>query len=452
MIVTKMAIPRRTVLRGLGVTLALPFLDAMVPALTAVRRIAAKPINRLCTLYVPNGIMMDLWTPPTEGAGFEFTPILKALEPFRDRLLVMSGLHSKPASAQPGEVSGPHARPSAAFLTGIHPKQTQGPDLQAGVSIDQIAARHLGQHTQLASLELALESSEFGGSCDIGYSCAYTNTICWRSPTTPLPMEHNPRAVFKQLFGDSSSTDPGLRRARLEKDRSILDSVTDKVSSLERGLGASDRVRFSEYLEAVRDAERRIRRAEEQSSRELTVVETPVGIPSTYDEHAKLMFDLQVLAFQSDLTRIITFMIGRELSGQTYPWIGVPDSHHPISHHAGDREKRAKVAKINAYHVTLLAYYLEKLRSTSDGDGSLLDHVMVLYGSALSDGNRHDNNDLPILLAGGGAGHLSGGRHLRVAGATPLTNLHLTLLHNLGVPHESIGDSTGKFEQLSAVS
>ena len=443
MIISKKAIARRTVLRGIGAGVALPFLDSMIPALTA----AVKPTHRFGAVYVPNGIMMGSWTPEVEGAGFEFTPILKPLEPFRQQLLVLSGLNSTP----PKEVwsgAGVHARASTRFLTDIAPKPSIGADLQAGISMDQIAAKELGRFTQLASLELGLESSETAGSTDQGFSRAYTSTIAWSSATTPLPMENNPRAVFERLFGDTGSTDPALRLARIQHQRSILDSVTEKAARLEKTLGASDRGKITEYFQAIRDAERRIEMAEKQNEREFPVVEHPAGIPAKFDEHAKLMFDLYTLAYQCDLTRVVTFMMGREFSGRTYPEIGVPDSHHPISHHLGDPEKIAKVAKINQYHATFFAYFLEKLRSTPDGDGSLLDHSTIIYGAGMSDSNAHDPSNLPIVLAGGGAGQLKGGRHIRYPKGTPLANLHLTTLDMLGVHVDKLGDSNGEFQQL----
>jgi hypothetical protein len=446
MIITKKAIPRRTVLRGLGATLALPLLDSMVPAFTAVGKTAAKPVVRFGAVYVPNGIMIANWTPATAGPAFEFTPVLQPLAPFRDRLLVLTGL----SSAGGPQVAGVHARASTKFLTNMPPKLTQGADLHAGVSLDQLAARELGQHTQLASLELALESGESGaGTCDVGYSCAYTNTISWRSPTTPLPMEHDPRAVFERLFGDTGSTDGAARLARIRKDRSVLDSVIEKVTKLDRELGPNDHAQLTEYLDAVRDVERRIQKAEEQSTQELPVLEQPVGVPRTFEEHAKLMFDLQVLAYQSDLTRIITFMIGREFSGRTYPEIGAPDAHHPTSHHQNDPDKLAKLTKINTYHATQFAYFLEKLRTTSDGDGSLLDHVLLIYGAGMSDGNAHAAANLPMLIVGGGAGQIQGGRHLVYPANTPLANLHVTVLDKLGVRIDSFADSNGALGEIS---
>jgi hypothetical protein len=439
MIVTKRAIPRRTVLRGVGAALALPLLDGMVPALAAVQKTAAKPTNRLGVVYVPNGVSTNSWRPTVEGAGFELTPTLTPLEPFRDRLLVLSGLDSK---VWPGERSSAHTKASTKFLTNMPAKPTTGSDLHAGTSMDQVVAKEFGSQTQLASLELSLESTESAGACDVGFSCAYTSTIAWRSPTTPLPMENNPRTVFERLFGDGGS-DPAARRARMQQQRSILDSVLQSVDRFQRGLGKADRAKIGEYLEAVRDVERRIENAEAQSGQELPFLEHPAGIPATFEEHSKLMYDLQVLAYQTDLTRVITFMIGREFSGRQYPEIGVSDAHHPISHHAGDPVKIAGLAKINAYHMRLFAYYLEKLRATPDGDGSLLDHMTIIYGAGISDGNAHDTINLPVLLLGGGAGYFKGGRHLRYPNATPLANLNLTVMESLGVHLESFGDSTG---------
>jgi hypothetical protein len=447
MIITKKAIDRRTVLRGLGAALALPMLDAMIPALSA----APKPVNRFGAIYVPNGINMSTWTPKIEGSGFEFTRSLKPLEPFRDRLLVLSGLNSTPH-----QTSGPpgiHARASTRFLTDIPPKPVEGSDLQAGISIDQIVAKEFGKYTQLASLELGLETTEAVGACDPGYNCAYTSTISWRSPVTPLPMEIDPRTIFERMFGDSSNTDPSVRLARMREERSLLDSMIHKVSRLEQELGPGDRLKLDEYVEGIRDIERRIQRAEAESgsAREPSVLEHPAGIPGTFAEHAKLMYDLFALAFQCDLTRVVTFMIGHEYSGRTHPEIGVPDAHHAISHHTGNPMNLEKLTRVDTLHVSLLAGLLEKFRSIPDGEGTLLDHVTLVYGSGMSDGNAHDPKNLPILLAGGGCGQIQGARHLRFAKDTPLANLHLTVLDKLGIPMERIGDSTGEFDQLSAI-
>jgi hypothetical protein len=450
MIITRRAVDRRTVLRGIGTTLALPLLDAMVPALTALTKTAARPVRRLGVVYVPNGVMMDSWTPAAEGTAFELTPTLKPLEPFRDRIVVVSGLHSRPPATASAQATGVHARASTRFLTATPPKFTaSGSEVEADVSMDQRIARELGRQTQLASLELALESSESAGTCDLGFSCAYTNTIAWRGRSTPLPMENNPRAVFERMFGDSGTTDRAARLARMQDDRSILDSIGEKVAGLERGLGSRDRAKLGEYLEAVRDVERRIGMAEEQNARELPLVGQPSGIPPSFGDHARLMFDLQVLAYQCDLTRVITFMVGREFSGRTYPEIGVPDAHHPISHHQGDKNKIAGCARINQLHTELFGAYLEKLRATADGDATLLDNVLIVYGAGMSDSNSHSPEDLPVLLAGGGAGLVSKGRHVRYPADTPLANLHLTILDKMGVPVDRMGDSTGKLDELT---
>ena len=455
MIIAKKALPRRTVLRGLGATLALPLLDGMAPALTALSKSAARPVTRFGTVYVPNGIIMAGWTPAAEGSGFEFTPTLKPLEAHRRHLLVLSGLDNTGAMSRTGS-SGAHAKPAGAFMTGVEPLRTTGSSsLQLGTSMDQILAREIGQETPLPSLELGLEGADTVngvGTCDVGFSCAYQNRLAWSSPTTPLPVEANPRVVFERLFGSVESTDPAVRRARLRRQGSIIDSVLDKVRALEGDLGPRDRLKLGEYVDSVREIERRIQNAEARG-RELPLVDSPAGIPVSYDEHARLMFDMQTLALQTDTTRVITFQIGREQSGATYPQIGVSDSHHPISHHGGDEQKIASLRKINEYHASLFAYYLDRLAETPDGDGSLLDHVVILYGSAISEGNRHDIRNLPILLAGGGAGRIRSGRHVRYAeGTQRLTNLQLTLLNTLGVPTEKFGDSTGeRLEELSGV-
>ena len=438
MIITRKALPRRTVLRGLGATLALPLLDSMAPALTALGKTPARPAGRLGIVYVPNGIVMEQWTPAAAGAGFELTPTLRPLERFRDRLTVVTGLSNK----------GPdyaHETGATSFLTGVSPKRTQGADLVAGISMDQQVARALGRRTQLGSLELALESGDDVGTCGAGYTCAYTNTICWRGATTPLPMETNPRVVFERLLGDAGG-DPAARRARLEEDRSLLDAVTGKIARLRRALGPRDRNKLGEYLDAVRDVERRIRAAETQVDHPLPEMTPPLGIPATFEEHAKLMFDLQVLAYQADLTRVVTFMMSREFSSRTYPEIGVPEAHHPTSHHRNDPDKIAKLARINAYHTSLLAYYLDRLRATPDGDGSLLDQMTLLYGGGLSDGHRHSSENLPVLVAGGAGGRLRGGRHVRCAESTPMSNLHLTLMATLGLAVERFGNSTGALD------
>jgi hypothetical protein len=434
-IITKKAIPRRTMLRGLGAALALPLFDAMIPALAAAGNPASKQARRLAIVYVPNGMRMDHWTPTTAGTDFELPSILQPLEPFRKQLNVLTGLRGV-------DGEGPHARASTHFLTGVASKRDNGSNLKASISMDQIAGRVLGGETQLATLELAIDGRDFAGSCDEGFSCAYTNTISWANETTPLPMENNPRAVFERLFGDSGSTGPEVRRARRKKDASLLDSVTERASELSRQLGASDQVKLDQYLGAVRDIERRIQLAETQGDRELPVIDQPAGIPDTFAEHASLMFDLMALAFETDMTRVSTFMMGREITGRTYAEIGVADAHHPISHHQRDPVKLGKLLKINQYHMTFFANFLERLRSTPDIDGSLLDNSMIVYGAGMAESNTHYSGELPILLGGGAAG--AGGRHLQFPVDTPLTNLHLSLLDRLGVPIETLGNSTGR--------
>jgi len=447
MIVTRKSLHRRTFLRGLGTTLALPLLDSMVPALAAAN--AVKSPIRLGFVYHPVGMIMDRWTPLTEGAGFEITPTMKALEPFRERMVVMSGLAQVNGRAL-GDGPGDHAREGATWLTGVHPKRAEGA-VGCGISVDQIAARELGKQTQLASLELGLEAPSLAGACDQNYSCAYTNTVCWRTPTTPLPMEPNPRAVFERLFGDGESTDPAARRAMLDEERSILDYVAGSVDRLETKLGPRDRSKLSEYLDAIRDIERRIQKAEQQSAQlGLPVMERPPSAPEAFEDHAKLMMDLEVMAFQTDITRVITLMLGRAGSNRSYRAIGISDGHHSISHHQNDPEKIDKVAKIDAHLVDTFTYFLAKLQSTPDGDGSLLDHSMIVYGSALSDANAHTHHDLPTVVVAG-AGQIKGGRHIRYPKETPLNNLFLNLLDKAGVRSENFGDSTGKLAYLSDV-
>jgi hypothetical protein len=441
------AIPRRTFLQGIGTTLALPLLDAMVPAFARAADTGAAR-KRLSIVYLPNGVMMDKWTPAQEGSNFELMPIMQPLAPFRDKMLILTGLNHETGRALAGENTGDHARAGATYLTGVHPRKTEGADTEAGVSMDQLVAQELGKQTQLASLELCMDTPELLGQCEAGYTCAYMNTICWRTPTTPMPMENRPRVVFERLFGDSDSTEPEVRLRRIQRDRSILDSITAKAARLMTGLGPTDQEKLTEYLEAIRDVERRVQLAEEQSERELPTLERPPGVPSTFTEHNKLMFDLQVLAYQTDMTRVITFMMGREFGGRTYPEINIPEGHHALTHHMYKPDKISKVIEINTYHATHLAYFLDRLQSTPDGDGSLLDHMLVLYGGGLSDGNSHLHDNLPTMLLGGAAGKLKGNRHLRVAKDTPATNLFLTMMDMLGVPVEKFGDSNGKLNLL----
>jgi hypothetical protein len=451
MIITKKHLPRRTFLRGLGASVALPLLDSMVPALTAQELTSALPVKRLGIIYVPNGVFMDNWTPPEGGSDFSLPSTMEPLAPFQDQMLVLTGLSNKMGDAWPGEGAGDHARAAGAYLTGVHPKKTEGADLQAGLSMDQIIARQLGQHTQLTSLELSLESRENVGACDPGYACAYANTLCWSSATTPLPMENNPRVVFERLFGGNESTDPEAWRARREEDSSILDAVGDKIAKLQGDLGHRDQLKLDEYLESIRNAERRIQMAEAQSERELPVIEQPAGVPATFQEHAKIMFDLQLLAFQADLTRVITFMVGHETSQRAYPEIGVPDAHHPLSHHGGSAEKIEKLIRVNGYHAEMFAYYLDRMKNTPDSEGSLLDNSTILYGSGMSDGNGHNHHNLPTLIVGGGTGSIKGNRHLVYPREqeTPITNLFLDLLEKFDIPLESFGDSTRNLNVLA---
>ena len=455
--ITKLALPRRTVLRGLGATLALPLLDAMVPAFTPTVQTAARPIKRFGAIYTPNGMAMEYWTPTKVGSDFEFMPINQSLAPFKNQLIMISGL-KLPWDA-------PH--PSAPFLSGAVGNRGEN-DIACGISMDQIVAKEFGHETQLASLELALENVGNTGQCSGGYSCVYSNTISWRDATTPLPMENNPRLIFERMFGDSTSTDPAARRERLEEDKSVLDAVLESLLGLKGQIGPGDRNKIEQYVEGVRDVERRLQKAEQQAGRELPLVEKPGGIPASYGEHATLMFDLQLLAYQTDLTRVITFMMAREQSSLTYSEVGVPDSHHPLSHHAHDPERVATMAKINAYHCRLFADYVEKLKATPDGDGTLLDHVMIVYGSGISDSMDHVKDNLPLVLVGGGAGTLRGGRHLDYGGGEtkadwdtdgkgvkanvpPMSNLCLTLMDKLGVRVDQLGDSTGPLQIDSEV-
>lgn len=445
-IITKKHLHRRTFLQGVGVTLALPLLDSMVPALTAQSKTAAKPLQRLGFVYIPHGAVMNQWTPAKEGSGFEFTPVLKPLEPYRDRVVVVSGLAHHQADSL-GDGGADHARSSPTFLSAVHPKRTEGEDVRAGITIDQIAAEKIGQETQFPSLEVATEDmTGLVGACDTGYSCAYMNTISWRTPTTPNPMEINPRMVFERLFGEGGTAAEQLDH--LQEDRSVLDTITHQVKGLEGRLGPRDRTRVSEYLENVREIERRIQRASKQAGSQLSVPDAPVGIPDSWDEHAKLMFDLLALSYQADISRIFTFMLARELSQRTYPQVGVPDPHHATSHHQDNPEKLAKLVKIQNYHISLLAYFLEKLRSTPDGDGNLLDHSLILYGSSMSNSNIHNHSPLPILLAGGGAGQLKGDRHLKYPEATPMANVLVSVLNKAGIPQDKVGDSTGPLAEL----
>ena len=443
--VSSKALSRRTVLRGLGASVALPFLDAMVPALS-VRAIAAgKPAHRFHTFYVPNGMAMPFWTPKGEGKDFVLSPILEPLKAYRDQMIVISGLKSN--------WNYIHAGASGSFLTGTTRGGRNEVEIIADVSMDQILAKQFGKETQVASLELSMDMPANAGACTGILSCAYTHTISWKSATQPLPMEYNPRSVFEKLFGDSGSTERGAREARLHQHRSILDSVNEKLSGLRRDLGPHDQRRLEEYTESVRDVERRVQRAEEQHDLVLPMMDQPQGVPPVFEDHLALMFDLQLLAFQSDLTRVISFMISKEQSARPYPQIGVPEAHHPLSHHGDDPGLIERMSKINTYHAELFAKYVERLRKTQDGDGSLLDHTTILYGSGISNSNAHSGDNLPIMLLGGGAGTLKGGRHLTYKDQPGMANLLMTLMDKMDVPVDHIGGSTGKLpiDMLSGI-
>ena len=452
MVITKKHLSRRTMLRGLGAGIALPLLDGMVPAFAAIRNTAARPIKRVGAIYVPNGMSMARWLPPTEGA-LEITPVLSPLTPVKDQLLVLSGMANKEAKQRLDEGDGDHSRCQAAYLTGAHAVKASGANttLEVGVSMDQIVARDLRDDTQLASLELSLEANELVGQCEDGYGCAYSATIAWRDANTPLPMQTDPRAVFEHLFGAVDSTEPAARARALRRDKSILDSVNAEISDLQRQLGRGDRSKLAGYLDSVRDIERRIQIAESQSDRGLPEVAQPAGIPADFEEYANLMFDLMLVAYQADLTRVCTFLIGREKSVRTYPEIGVAEPHHPVSHHRQREEQLVKLAKINTFHMSMFGRFLEKMRGTFDGDGTLLDQSMVIYGAGMGNSNAHDPLDLPIVVAGGGGGTLKGNRHVRLSEGTPLANMHLTLLEKMGMPAERLGDSTGELPILTGV-
>lgn len=448
MMIFKKALPRRTFLRGLGTTLSLPLLDSMVPAFAASGKMLAQPM-RVGYVYVPIGRIMNKWTPTAVGSAFELTQTLAPFEPFRNQLLVVSGLDVKAAAPQAGAGGGQHARPCSAFLTGVPPK----PGGQLGISVDQVIARQLGRDTRFASLELGLDPAGLQAADDGAYSGYFQSTISWRSATTPLPTEDNPRKVFERLFGDSDSTDPAVQQRRAQRQRSILDSIMERVGRLSRDVGSADRVKLNEYLEAIRDIERRIAVAGSATSEDRPDVKRPGGIPTNFTEHAKLMFDMQTLAWQSDSTRVTSLMMGHESSNRVYREVGAENGHHALSHHKGLAEAIAMVEKIDLLQSQLFAYFLDKLKSTPDGDGSLLDHSMLLYGSSLSDANLHQHTDVPIVIAGGAHGKLKGGRHLRYPGQ-PLSNLHLSMLDIAGVEDHLYrgpgSDATGRLEGLIA--
>ena len=437
--ITRKHLSRRTLLRGVGVSIGLPLLDSMVPAQTPLAKTAAASKSRLSCIYVPHGATMDKWTPAADGKAFEFTEILGPLEKFRDRVSIVSNLAHPAAGGVGSDAGADHARSAAVFLSGVHPEQGS---IRVGTTIDQIAAQRIGQDTPLPSIELSIE--EVALSCGSGYACAYSNTISWKTPTIPLPMENNPQVVFEKLFGDGSNN--ADRQARKQQSRSLLDSVMDQVASLQKDLPASDRTKLGEYLDDVREIERRIQKAQNQIPADLKLPEAPVGVPESFDEHFKIMFDLQVLAFRAEITRIATMMYARDTSGAVYPQSGIRDGFHVASHHSNNRANMDKFALINKYHVEMLAYFLDKLKSTPDGDGNLLDHSLVLYGSSMSNGNQHDHDPLPVVLAGGASGQLNGGRHVTYAPHTPMSNLLLTVMDKLGIQADKHGDSTGKLE------
>jgi hypothetical protein len=443
MIVTKRALPRRWFLRGLGTTLALPLLDAMVPAMTALAKTPADParLRRLGFVYIPMGSDITRWTPPDATTLDELSPSLSPLAPVKEHVTVISNLEL--ANAYPGT----HATSNAAFLSAARAKLTESSDYYLGTTVDQIAAREIGQETQLPSLELAMDLLATVGQCDNGYACVYQNNLSWSSPTTPLPAEAHPRIVFERLFSEGGSG--ADRKAALERRASLLDAMTEEIARLNRQLGPGDRARVNQYLETIREVERRIEKAEADAvDNVLPDLDRPVGVPAAYADHARLMFDLQLLALQGDVTRIITFQLARETSTRTYPEIGVSDPHHPLTHHGNDPEKIAKVAKINQFHVSLFAEFLARLKATPEANGSLLDHSLYLYGSGMGNPNVHDHTNLPIVVAGGAAGKMKGGRHIRYEKPTPLANLHLTLLDRVGVHLERFADSRGKVDEL----
>lgn len=442
MIITKKALPRRVFLKGVGVTLALPFLDAMAPALSA----APVAPRRLGYTYVPNGGVMKFWQPPAgvEGALAELTPTLSPLAPFKDQVTIPINMCQKLAESF-GDGNGDHSRAGSVYLSGVHPKHTEGADVRNGITVDQIAARALGKETRLGSLEMAMEQVFLIGNCDNGYSCAYTNSISWRTETDPNPMETNPRIVFEHLFGEGGSA--AQRRAQVGQDASILDFVNSGIAGIQKKLGAADRNVVNDYLDSVREIERRIQFAERQDGESpLAVPERPVGIPETYEEHAKLMFDLAALAFRADVTRVFTFTLGKEQTNQPYPQIGVNEAHHGISHHQNDPVKLEKGHKINQYHVQLVAYFLDKLKNAPEGDGSVLDHSIIMHGGGISDADAHSHINLPLVLIGGGSGSLKGNRVVRYPAETPLNNLHLSMLEKTGIHIEKFGDSTRALE------
>jgi hypothetical protein len=448
MVIRRVHLSRRAMLRGIGTAIALPALDSMVPACAAPQ--AYRSPVRLAFTYVPNGIFMKHWTPAQSGENFELPQTIAPLASFRRDILILTGLDSSQANDM-GDGGGDHARASSTFLSGVHPKKTEGADFRAAITADQIAAREVGSATRFPSLQLGLDNSRLVGECDVGYSCAYMN-ISWRGPQSPLPAESNPRLVFERLFGADDPNMDIAARARLQHSRiSILDLVRGDAERLNRTLGPGDRRKVDEYLDSIREVEKRIEHAGKDQVPTDPGMEKPAGVPASFADYTRLMFDLEFIALKADLTRVVTFMMGRETSTRTYNEIGVPDPHHQLSHHRNNPEWIDKLAKIDRYHVELFVHFLERLRSTPDGDGTLLDHSMILYGSGISDGNRHSHENLPVLVAGHGGGSLKTGRHLAYPSGTPVTNLYLTLLDRMGVRPEKIGDSTGRLENIAGV-
>jgi hypothetical protein len=445
--ITRKPMGRRAMLRGAGTMMALPLLEAMMGSARAAEEAAAAR-KRLQVIYTPNGMMMENWTPAASGENFAFSPILKPLEPYRQKLAVFTGLSHVQAEAL-GDGAGDHGRCCGGYLTGVHVKKTEGADITSGISMDQLVAKQFGDQTQIPSLEIGLEPPSLVGSCDSGYSCAYTNTLSWSSPSTPLPVTINPREVFERLFGDGDSLDAKSRLAQLRRQASILDFVAADAKRMSGKLGSSDKEKLDEYLQAVRDIEKRIQKVEQggTSAVALPAYSKPAGVPDSFEDYSHMMIDLQVLAMQADMTRVATFMIGREVSGRSYPEIGVPDAHHPLSHHGNDPEKIAKLTKINTLHMEQVAYYLKRMSETKDGGKPLLDSTIVMAGASLADPNRHDHRNLPVFVAGG---LIKGNRHVMVDKDTPMTNMMLAMMDTLGVQADKLGDSTGRLTTFAA--
>jgi hypothetical protein len=442
MFVSKRSLSRRTILRGIGATVALPLLDSMVPAFTALAQSAAKPRTRFGAVYFPNGAIVEQWIPDEVGAGFAFKPILKPLEKFQDQIVLVSNL----TRSHPGSQVGDHAVSAAGFLTGVWPKRTEAEDVFANTTIDQIVAQQIGQETPFPSIELATEDfTGYVGACSPGFNCAYLNTISWRTPSAPLPMDINPRVVFERLFGGDGTA--AQRAERRRQQRSLLDSIGEEAGRLNRSLGPRDRVRVAEYLDNLREIERRIEKAEAHGAVDVAF-DAPVGVPDAFEEHVGLMFDLLAVAYQADVTRVFTFMLSRELSQRTYPQIGVTEQHHSVSHHGNDPQKIAQNVKVNTYHATLFARFLDTLRSTPDGDGSVLDHSLIFYGGGMGNPNPHASDPLPVIGVGGGVGR--GHRHIKLPARTPVGNLWLAVANKYGADVKSFGDSSGSVDEFFA--